>query len=99
MQQAHRLVTLHIGKLMRVVMRQQKHAVFLPFESLLGPLLARPNGGETAAFDDIDDFVKGKFKRWQSLARGNFRDASRSDTLLTDELDECRVAFPCIPPA
>ena len=62
LEQAHRLVTLHVGELVRVIMRHQKHAVLLPLEGFLRPFFAGPYGRKPAAFDDIDDLVEGEFQ-------------------------------------
>src|SRR5687768_227586 len=99
MQQAHRLIALHVGELVRVVMRQQEHAVLLPLEGFLRPFLARPNSRETAAFDDVDDLVESKLDRRQSLTGRNLRHSRRSDAFLTDELNERGVTLARVPPA
>src|SRR5918994_4776039 len=99
MEQARRLITLHVAALMRVVVWQQEHAVLLPLESFLRPFLASPNSCQASAFDDVDDLVCAEFHGRQCLACRDFRNSRGRNAFLTDELDKRRIALPRLPPS
>jgi hypothetical protein len=99
MQQADRPVTLHVAKLMRVIVRDQKHAVFLPLEGLLRALFAGPNRRQSASFDDVHDLVERELERRQRFAGRNLSYPRRRHALLPDQLNESGIALTGVPPA
>jgi hypothetical protein len=97
-EQSRRLSTVRVAELVKVVARQQKHAVGVPLEAFA---LTRgaPDGGGAATFDDIDHLVEGESNRRQHAARRHLADARFGNTLLALQLDEGGIAAALWPPA
>src|SRR5687768_18304338 len=83
---------------MRVIVWQQEHAVLLPFESFLWPILTGPDSCQTPTFNHVDDFVQAEFKWRHGLAGRAFGHSSRSDAFLSQQLDKRRFALTRSPP-
>ncbi len=97
--QTRRLVALHIGELVRVIVRHEKHAVLLPLEGFFRPFLAGPNRCKAASFNNIDDFVESKLERRQRFAGRNLGHSRRRDAFLSDQLNERGTTLARAPPA